>query len=122
MNLKKNGFTLIEVLIALAIVSIALTALLRATAQTVALTARIKEKSIAHWVAMNAVTGIQLGLVDIHPNQEVTEVTKMFGSSWYWRAKLTSTPIASTQYIQISVSQNTNGPFHDPLLAFRYTP
>ena len=71
---------------------------------------------------MNAVTGIQLGLVDIHPNQEVTEVTKMFGSSWYWRAKLTSTPIASTQYIQISVSQNTNGPFHDPLLAFRYTP
>lgn len=42
-----KGFTLIEVLLALAVVAIALTALLKATSQDVANTQRIKEKPSA---------------------------------------------------------------------------
>jgi general secretion pathway protein I len=117
-----HGFTLIEVLLALAVIAIALTALLRATGQNVAHTERIKEKSISHWVAMQGVAAIQLGLVVVPPNQEITEVTTMLGQRWYWRAKLTPTPIKTAQQINITVSENPAGPFTDSLIAYRYMP
>ena len=119
---KKSGFTLIEVLLALAVIAIALTALLKATGQSVAHTQRIKEKSISHWVAMQGVTAIQLGLVTPALNQDITEVTTMLGQRWYWRAMLTATSIKSMQKISITVSDNEAGPFRDQLIAFRYVP
>ena len=122
MSKFNKGFTLIEVLLALAIIAIALTALLKATSEDVTLTQRIKEKSISHWVAMQGVSTIQLGIVSINLNQEITQVTKMLGQRWYWRAKLTSTPIQSMQQISITVSEQQAGPFKDELFAFRYSP
>ena len=119
---RHKGFTLIEVLLALAVIAIALTALLKATAQSVAHTQRIKEKSISHWVAMQGVAAIQLGLISPPLNQEITEVTKMLGQRWYWRAELFSTPIKSMQKISITVSEKQDGPFIDQLIAFRYVP
>lgn len=118
---KQKGFTLIEVLLALSVIAIALTALFKATAQNVSNTQRIKEKTISHWVAMQGVTMVQLGLLQL-ANQEVTKVTSMLGQRWYWRAKMTSTPIKSIQQITITVSRNQSGPFRDPLVAFWYKP
>lgn len=122
MNRHSKGFTLIEVLLALAVIAIALTALLKATSEDVTLTQRIKEKSISHWVAMQGVTTIQLGMVAINLNQEITQVTKMLGQQWYWRAKLTSTPVRTMQQISITISDKQAGPFKDELIAFRYAP
>ena len=119
MNNRKSGFTLIEVLLALAVIAIALTALLKATSQVVKNTARIKDKSISHWVAMQGVTAIQLGLIPVNVNQEITETTNMLGQQWYWRALLTATTIQHTQKITITVSNKASGPFIDPLIAFR---
>lgn len=116
---KHKGFTLIEVLLALAVIAIALTALIKATAQTVATTTRIKEKSISHWVAMQGVSSIQLGLLTVPANQEITQVTNMLGQRWYWRAKLLSTPIKHMQQINITVSKHQSGPFGDLLIAYR---
>ncbi len=118
---KKTGFTLMEVLLALAVIAIALTALLKATAQAVSHTDRVKEKSISHWVAMQAVAAIQLGVIAIEPNQELSEVTKMLNQNWYWRAKLTQTKMASIQQIEVTVSDKQTGPFTDSLFAFRIT-
>lgn len=120
--IKNKGFTLIEVLLALSIIAIALTALIKATAQTVANTSRIKEKSISHWVAMQGVSMIQLGLLTVPANQEITQVTNMLGQRWYWRAKLQSTAIKHMQQINITVSKNQSGPFGDLLIAFKRQP
>jgi general secretion pathway protein I len=114
------GFTLIEVLLALAIIAIALTALFKASAQDVAYTARVKDKTIAHWVAMQAVSMIQLKLVDVNQLQENTQTLTMLGENWYWRANVNSTPVRFMQQIVISVSKQKQGPFTDPLIAFRY--
>lgn len=119
---KLKGFTLIEVLLALAIIAIALTALIKSTAQTVSSTARIKEKSISHWVAMQGVAAIQLGLLKVPAGHETTQVTTMLGQRWYWRAKLQSTPVPPMQQINITVSKNQSGPFGDLLIAFRWIP
>jgi general secretion pathway protein I len=119
---RVQGFTLIEVLIALSIIAIALTALLKATAQSVANTERIKEKSISHWIAQQGVAAIQLDLVTIPPHQEITQVTTMLGQRWYWRAQLTPTKISSMQQIRITVSEQQAGPFSDELIAFKWAP
>lgn len=117
---KQGGFTLIEVLFALAIVAIALTALLKASAEQVASMQAIKDKTISHWVAMQAVAMVQLDLVQPTANQELTKVTIMLGQRWYWRAKMSRTAIKNTQQITITLSKNQAGPFSDPLIAFRY--
>jgi general secretion pathway protein I len=115
-----DGFTLIEVLLALAVIAIALTALLKATAQSIENTARIKEKSISHWVAVQGVTMIQLQLIELTPSQDSTQVTTMLNQKWYWRAKVSTTAIKHMQKITISVSQKQAGPFSEELIAFRY--
>ena len=119
---SKQGFTLIEVLLALAVIAIALTALLKATAQNVANTERIKEKTISHWVAMQGIAAIQLGLINAPLNQDITQVTSMLGQRWYWRAKLIPTTSKHTQQILISVSSKPSGGFSNSLIAYRYVP
>jgi general secretion pathway protein I len=123
-NYKKrsNGFTLIEVLLALSVIAIALTAILKVTAQNIENTRRIKEKTISHWIAMQGVSMIQLNLVEVTPSQESTQVTTMLNQKWYWRAKVSNTPIKKMQQITISVSQKQAGPFAEELTAFRYLP
>lgn len=118
----KNGFTLVEVLIALAVIAIALTALLKVTSQNIDNTIRVKEKFISHQVAMQAVTMIQLNLVQLNPSQESTQVTSMLGEKWYWRAKISPTPIKGIQQLSIALSLNQSGPFREELKAYRITP
>jgi general secretion pathway protein I len=121
-NNRTSGFTLIEVLLALAIIAIALTALLKATAQNIENTHRIKEKTISHWVAMQGVSMIQLNLLTLNQSQESTQATTMLNQQWYWRAKISSTPLKKMQKITISVSSKQTGPFREELIAFRYLP
>jgi general secretion pathway protein I len=120
MKMKAQGFTLIEVLLALSVIAIALTALLKATAQNVANSRRIKEKTISHWIAMHGIAMVQLDLVQVKPNQDVTKITSMLGQRWYWRVKVSKTPIRLVEQITVTVSQNQAGPFQDPLIGFRY--
>lgn len=117
---KAQGFTLIEVLLALAVIAIALTALFKATAQNVANSQRVKEKTVSHWIAMQAIAMIQLDLVQVRSTQDVTKITTMLGQRWYWRAKISQTPIKFVEQITITVSKNQAGPFQDPLIGFRY--
>lgn len=120
MNMK--GFTLIEVLLALAIITIALTALLKVSGQNIRDTKRIKDKTISHWIAMQGIAAAQLGLVDFKTQQEITEVTEILGQRWYWRLKKSGTPFKGVQQVTVLVSKNQAGPFVDPLIGYRYNP
>lgn len=117
---SKSGFTLIEVLLALSVIAISLTALLKTSAQNITNTNRIKDKTISHWVAMQGVAMVQLGLVQPSPLQEITQLTTLFGQRWYWRLSATPTDIKSVFKITIKTSKKQAGPFTDPLIAFRY--
>ena len=96
---RQSGFTLIEVLLALSVIAIALTALLKAISQNVETSRRIKEKTVSHWIAMQAVSMVQLNLLQINQSQETTQDTTMLNEHWYWRVKVSSTPQKNIQKI-----------------------
>lgn len=117
---KTSGFTLVEVLLALAVIAIALTALLKASGQNIENTHRIKEKTLSHWVATQGISMIQLNLLQLNQSEVSTQATTLLGQRWYWRAQFNETPINKMQQITISVSQKQTGPFREELIAFRY--
>ncbi|MCH9757239.1 MAG: type II secretion system minor pseudopilin GspI [Gammaproteobacteria bacterium] len=120
--LKKNGFTLIEVLIALAIISIALTALLLTTAETVKGTQRLRDKTLAHLATTQGLTLIQLNLAPLDKSQTITQEITLFNKKWFWHAKATPTHLKNIERLEITASPNESGPFTDPIIGFRRLP
>lgn len=115
---KKNGFTLIEVLIALMIIAIALAAVIRSMHQSILVTDKVKTDMAAHWVAMNALSEIQLGMIRVPvPGNPVVGKTQMFGEKWQWSAKEESE--TSTSYAKrIKIIVTTRGKQYGLLYGF----
>lgn len=80
-----EGFTLIEVLIALIIFSISLTAIVKASSSDIRNTKRISDTAIAQWVAFDAFNLIKLGVITLDGN-ETTQETLMAEKKWRWHA------------------------------------
>ena len=117
-----QGFTLIEVLLALVIIAIALTALLRATGQDLRYTYHLKEKSIQHWVAWQAVSMIQTNMIPLKVGPQRTYNTKMLNKEWYWRPQIIQEPVQGVKKFTISVSDKQTGPFIETLTAYLLEP
>jgi len=89
-NQAIRGFTLIEILVALAIIAIALAALIKASGSHTASVAYLKQKSIAHWVAMNEITELQIK--QSWPGKgEKKKSTEMAGHEWFWHREIKET-------------------------------
>lgn len=117
-----TGFTLIEVLLALAILAIGLTCLLKTNAQNIQYASRLKEKSLEHLIALSALADIQSNAVSMPMNAESTHTTRLVGMTWYWRGKISRTPIRNMQQISVTVSPHKTGPFTNRTIGYRYAP
>ncbi len=79
----ERGFSLVEVLIALAVLALALSALIGASGSAARNTAQLQEKTFAHWVAMNKMEEIRLS--GIFPELGIKEgKSTMVGREWRW--------------------------------------
>ncbi|MDR3492524.1 MAG: type II secretion system minor pseudopilin GspI [Gammaproteobacteria bacterium] len=101
---KISGFTLIEVLIALAIISIALTAIIKATSQNIRDTAYLQDKMIAHWVGLQVINEVRADVLKLS-NSSLSNETEMLGKNWQWQASLADTPNPAIKKIDVSVSR-----------------
>ncbi len=59
-NRRATGFTLIEVLVALAVIAVAMAAIVRSTTVSAGNAGYLKDRTLAHWVAMNKIAELQL--------------------------------------------------------------
>ena len=83
MNSKSlRGFTLIEVLVALAIVIIAFMAMYGAMLQVVAATTLMQEKTLATWIAFDRITELRVAGTVSADNDSITDTVEMAGSEW----------------------------------------
>ena len=90
---RLHGFTLIEVLVALAIVAFGLTALFTVTNQTARASTYLREKTLAQWIALNRITEARLaGQPPADDNMEGE--TKYAGQDWRWELKTIKTPVS----------------------------
>jgi general secretion pathway protein I len=83
---RARGFTLVEVMVALAVVAIALPALLVALYQHVDATGYLRDKSLAQMVAANKLEELRLYSLAAQslPSGEQSGVSTMAGREWYW--------------------------------------
>lgn len=80
---KNCGFTLIEVMVALTIIAISLGALLSTSGSQASSATYLKQKTLAHWVAVNELTQIRISkeFPDIGDKKGSTS---MANNDWYW--------------------------------------
>ena len=113
---RVRGFTLVEVMVALAVVAIALPALLLALSQQVDATAYLRDKSLARMVAANKLVELRIlsrARQDL-PSGERSGVSTMAGRDWYWW--LNSTPTVSDNLLQFVIDvAATERPEEQPL-------
>jgi len=102
-SVSQSGFTLIEVLAALVIVSLGMLAVIEAVTQTVSNANYLREKTIAHWVAMNKLTEFRLSN-SAPANGDSDAYIDMAGTTWHWRMHISATDVKSMQRIDIHVA------------------
>lgn len=101
---RQQGLTLIEVLVALAIIAIALTAIIKATSENIRATAYLESKSIALWVGQEIMSEVELGTLQLSGNRDdQANKVDMLGQIWYWRAQEKSTPNPHIKQIRVRV-------------------
>ena len=96
------GFTLIEVLAALVIVALGMLGVIQAVTQTARNGAYLREKTLAHWIAMNVIT--ERRLLPSPPDvTETSEDVDFAGQRWRWTMKVTQTEVESLRRMDVSV-------------------
>lgn len=109
---RRRGFTLLEVLVALAVAAIALAALARAGSQTLSAQAVLEERTLALWVADNVLGEMRLetGLL---PGRRQGQA-RMGERDWYWSALIQPAP--GGQLMRVDVAVHGTGTRSDPIL------
>ncbi|MBP9722463.1 MAG: type II secretion system minor pseudopilin GspI [Gammaproteobacteria bacterium] len=104
---KQSGFTLFEVMIALAILATTMVAAIMTADNVLHRTVNIEKKLLAHWVGMNILNSMQLKLL---PNKlEVTSnpiagKSSMRGQDFEWKLKITQQNLADIPLLNMQVT------------------
>ncbi len=99
---KLAGFTLLEAMIALAIVALGMMAVNTQLNRYVVSTAFIEQKSLASWIASNTLT--DLSVAPQWPPLGATEGEVTFAQrEWIWRAEVSETPVENLRRADVAV-------------------
>lgn len=87
---RSKGFTLLEVLVALAIFAMVAASVLTASARSLQTAARLEDKTLAMWIADNRLTELQLAEVPAGEGRDQGEL-EFAGRRWQWQSEIQAT-------------------------------
>jgi general secretion pathway protein I len=99
---RARGFTLIEILVAVAVLAFALGAIISGMARYAGNAATLREKTVALWVAHNRLTevGLDAGWPELGTSDGEVE---MAGIDWRWDMTVIETPDPRVRRIDVTV-------------------
>lgn len=100
--MQLRGFTLIEVLVALVVVSLGMLAVIQTVSQTANNSTYMRDKTLAHWIAMNQLTQLRLQ-PSPPPIDKSSDEIEMAGRDWRWTMEVQQTAIETIRRIDIRV-------------------
>jgi general secretion pathway protein I len=102
---RARGFTLVEVLVALAILAVALAAGFRSVAQTADSATVLKARTLALWVAENRLAAAQLEVPAPAVGQREGRQDQA-GATFTWHETVAGTPNPAFRRIEITVAES----------------
>jgi general secretion pathway protein I len=97
------GFTLIEVMVALAIAALSLAAVTAAMSQMVDAANSMKERTYASWIALNKIAELRLSNVVPEVSDDSGEI-EYAGLEWTWRSTISETGVENLFRVDVTVS------------------
>lgn len=105
--LPARGFTLLEVLTAMAVLAIALGAAIKALSDGAHNAAQIEERTLAHWLALNKIA--EQRLKPVAPAVGMAQGSSPFaGRNWHWTAVVSATPDVTTRRLQVEIRRRAD--------------
>ena len=101
--MKPGGFTLLEVLVALAVLAIAMAALLRVASTSTSTFAELRNRTLAGWVAENAVARLRLQARWPSVGSQLQGHQRMAGHDWHWTITVAGTPDHDLRRLAVAV-------------------
>lgn len=99
---RQHGFTLIEVMVALALIAISMATLLSVSGQTTANATHLKQVTLGQWIAENKATEYQIRNVFPAVGRKEGNIS-MAKRDWRWRVKVSNTPNPDIRRMDIDV-------------------
>ena len=109
--IRQKGFTLIEVMVALVVLSIGLGALMVASSENIRTYQKIQDRMLESWVSTQAVHLLELKMIPTILTQPYYAVTTINHRRCYWKMEARPTKFPSLYRIEISTKMRENGPY-----------
>ncbi len=100
---RNNGFTLIEVMVALVIVALSLTAVAASMSQMIDASQTMRDRTYASWIAQNRIAEIRLAAETPDVGSTGGEV-EYANTDWNWRTTVSETGVDELYRIDVAVS------------------
>jgi general secretion pathway protein I len=104
-NPEQSGFTLIEVVVALAITAIGMLAVFKTIGDTAHNVTDLRDRTFATWIADNRITEMRISGEMPSVEQTAGEV-EFAGRRWHWVTKVSQTQVQGLRRIDVSVRRD----------------
>ena len=102
---KQKAFTLVEVMVALAVIALGLAAVIKTVTSTTNNTIYLRDKTLAYWVAQNQISEIEINTAA--PKSGFTDGQEtLAGLTWHWTRKVEGTEDPDTSRVEVTVRKD----------------
>jgi general secretion pathway protein I len=99
-----RGFTLIEVIVAMAVIALGIGALLTTLTGSAGAIGHLRDRSLAEWIALNRISETRLA-TSVPATGVTTGEVEYAGNKWLWRQEVIDQDVAGILRLNVSVAR-----------------